>query len=187
MKNLRDEKNLSEFTVGCLLNESIYDYEGSVKIIEKYYDESNNLNEFTKKVLDDERLENNQGYWELVKEKDSENYNVRVLKLLKKISDNYFKTESDAGSLKIGNSSFSTLFSNGYGDCENLVFIINKEISLQCLEFKTTIEGSEINIYEYDCGNNIIETLRGKYTIYSFLNQKSKVFGEKIFAFVKCN
>lgn len=185
MKNLENEKGLKTFTISCLLNEyNSYDYKGSVDIIKKYYEEANSLNEFVQKVLNDERLANNQGYWKLVEEKDADNYNVRVLKLFDKLEAHKFTTISDAGSLKVGNSSFSTLFSNGYGDCENLVYIIDREINLHCLEFKTIIEGSEINIYEYDCGNKVIATLSGKYALYSHTKNG---LGNKIFAFVKIN
>ena len=66
-KKFWETDEMKDFTKKCLHNESMYDYKGSVKIIEDYWQESRDVNEFKRKVLDDERLSNNQGYWQLAK------------------------------------------------------------------------------------------------------------------------
>ena len=86
------------------------------------------------------------------------------------------KTISDVGGLKIGNSDFSIIVPNGIGDGETRVAIVEK-FDEKLLKFFTSIEG-KFNIYKYDCGNEIVETIEGKYGIFN---------GESFVVLVKWN
>lgn len=78
------------------------------------------------------------------------------------------KTISDAGSLKIGNESFSINISNGYGDGETKYAILERnELNDDMMDFLTSVEGT-LNIYSYDCGSHINETISGRYGIYRY-------------------
>lgn len=79
-----------------------------------------------------------------------------------------FYTESDAGGVRIGiNGSFTVLIPNGYGDGKTEVIIYDEEIKMDHRRFFTSIEGSQINIYAFDCGcDELVYTLSGKYDIY---------------------
>lgn len=174
-KMFLDTRKIKDFTKSCLKNESAYDYKGSVDIVKKYWHKAKNIEEFKKLVLEDERLENNQGYWQLAKE--SSNYIDLVLKYLEKHANESFTTISDIGSLTVGNRNFRYNIPNLYGDGTNTIYIFDNKINLECLNFLTTISG-KFNIYEYDCGNDVAKKLNGVYAIYRI---------EKIFAFVKWN
>lgn len=175
-KQFLETKKIKDFTKKCLNNESIYDYKGSIAIIKDYWDTAKTINEFKDLVLNDERLKDNQGYWELAKE-DMQLYDRLVLEYLRKRADKFFTTESDIGSLAVGTSDFKYNIGNLYGDGTNYVYILENNEHLSCLDFLTTIEG-DFNIYDYDCGNNIAITLHGKYAVYR---------AERVFAFVRWN
>ena len=175
-KQFLETKKIKDFTKRCLNNESIYDYKGSIAIIKDYWNKAKTINEFKDLVLNDKRLKDNQGYWELAKE-DIQLYDRLVLEYLGSKADKHFTTESDIGSLAVGTSDFKYNIGNLYGDGTNYVYILENNEHLSCLDFLTTIEG-DFNIYDYDCGNNIAITLHGKYAIYR---------GEQVFVFVKWN
>lgn len=80
------------------------------------------------------------------------------------IGEKNFKTLSDVGGLKIGNDQFSIIVPNGAGDGETIVAIV-ENFDEKLLRFFTSIEG-KFNIYKYDCGNEIVETIEGKYGIF---------------------
>ena len=170
-----DTNEIKEFTNSCLNNESIYDYKGSIDIIKEYWNKAKDIKEFKELVLKDSRLKDNQGYWQLAKE--SENYYNILLEYLTKKANDSFETYSDIGSLSVGTKEFKYNIPNLYGDGTNKVYIIDNNINLNCLDFLTTIEGN-FNIYEYDCGNQIAKTLKGRYAIYR---------GKRVFVFVKWN
>lgn len=161
-------KKINNFTKRCLMNESIYDYKGSIEIIKEYWSIAKNIKEFTSLVMNDERLSHNQGYWQLMKEELSEDeLNNLVNNQLKDLADNHYVTYSDIGSISIGNDSFRYNIKNGYGDCSNNVYIIERDVHIECLNFDTTIKGDNINLYDYDCGNDVLCTLKGEYAIYT--------------------
>lgn len=165
---------IKDFTKRCLNNESMYDFQGSIEIIKEYWNTAKTVSEFKAMILNDKRLENNQGYWELAKE-DEDFYYKKLSIYLRDRADENFITTSDIGSLSIGTKDFKYNISNCYGDGINNVFIFNKCTHLECLDFLTTVEGN-FNIYDYDCGNSISKTLKGRYGIYR---------GVKVFVFVK--
>lgn len=82
------------------------------------------------------------------------------------LGEKSFHTISDAGSLKIGNDSFSFLIPNGYGDGTMRCAILESgEFNRDAFDFFTSIEGT-FNIYGYDCGEDIIKTVSGRFCIY---------------------
>lgn len=184
-------KRLDKFTNVCLFNEtSIYSYKGTKEIIDEYVERAKNFDEFVDLVLYDERLEKNQGYWELARNIDNIDYNSFVKGYLKKIADEHLITYSDIGSILLGNKDFKIAINNGYGDCDNDIYIINHNVNIECLKFNTTFEGTDINIYEYDCAKSEDESLiklSGRYAIYSFISKNNRNLGDRIFAIVKWN
>lgn len=187
MKKEEVEKHLSEFTMRCLLNESIYDYKESIKIVESHIEKAETVDEFINLIMNDERLEGNQGYWELAKETQTRGmYNILVKKYLGKICEKHFQAISDCGGIKIGNNGCSVILNNG-GEENKDIYIINENIGLSCLEFIGSVEGDDINIYDYDCGNYSEVKLSGRYGIYSSFYDYSKrrSLGSHIMALVK--
>lgn len=87
-----------------------------------------------------------------------------------------FYTSSDAGGVKIGNDSFSVIIPNGYGDTDkNIVAVIDdNSLNKTAFDFWSVVEGTNISIYEYDCGNDTVATLSGEYGVY--VNDRVIVF-----------
>lgn len=77
-----------------------------------------------------------------------------------------FTTNSEMGSVKVGNDKFAMLIRNKYGDGITKVAIVDGNASLDDKYFETSIEG-EFNIYLSDCGNKVACTLNGRYGVYS--------------------
>ena len=148
-------------------------YIGSIEIIKEYWLNAKTITEFKELVKNDLRLENNQGYWELFKEDTR-----LVINYLNKKEHERIETYSDIGSLKVGNKDFTICIPNGMGDGTNYVYIINEDVKIPCLKFITTMSGENFEIYDYDCGNNVIKRLSGRYAIYNY---------NGIFAIVKWN
>lgn len=83
-----------------------------------------------------------------------------------------FLTCSDIGSLKIGNEQCSFYIRNGYGDGEMYGFIFDKDneyISAidHFMEYSSLVDG-KFDIYDYDCGDDVLCSIEGKYMIYYF-------------------
>lgn len=79
------------------------------------------------------------------------------------------KTISDAGGLKIGNDSFSVIIPNGRGDGTTRYAVIDKDEFWigGFMNYFAPVDG-EIRIYDYDCGNDVAETITGRYGVYTF-------------------
>lgn len=77
-----------------------------------------------------------------------------------------FTTNSEMGSVKVGNDKFATLIRNRYGDGITKVAVVNGKAHLDVEYFETSLEG-EFNIYASDCGNKVACTLNGRYGVYS--------------------
>lgn len=168
---------MSDFTKRCLKNESFYDFKGSIEIINNYWKKAQDFNTFFELVKNDLKLSKNQGYWELMKENlIEEEYKTLFLEVYKKDISKIFHSLSEAGNISIGNDSFRYNISNNYGDCENTIVLIEKSVNIEGFDFLTSIKGTNINIYNYDCGNEILTTLNGEYLIYN---------GNKFIIFVK--
>lgn len=80
-----------------------------------------------------------------------------------------FKTESDAGSVRIGNESFSVLIPNGWGDGVTRVAVFENNYEFKAgslLSFFTTVSG-DFGVYAYDCGGSeVVAELSGWYAAY---------------------
>ena len=96
------------------------------------------------------------------------------------------KYDCDGGSIMIGNESCRVCIPNGYGDGCFSVKVINKEFSEETKEFtfRGTVQGTDLNIYNYDClhnkeelEENILKKLKpGRYGIYA---KNGKIILEK--------
>lgn len=78
-------------------------------------------------------------------------------------------TISDIGSVKIGiDGQFTLDVPNGYGDESDTTVIIcdKNECAPEDYALWASVRGNNINIYDYDCGGEVIETLSGRYGIY---------------------
>lgn len=85
-----------------------------------------------------------------------------------------FKTDSDAGAVRVGSENFSVLIRNGRGDGTTRVAVFD-EIPASLRPFLGTVMGFEISldgscsIYNYDCtGGEPIRQLNGRYGVYSY-------------------
>lgn len=80
-------------------------------------------------------------------------------------------TISDAGSVKIGNDSFSVLIPTGGGDGESAYCVYTQaeldadKISTADLHFFTLLSG-QFSIYDYDCGGTVSETITGRFSVF---------------------
>ena len=85
--------------------------------------------------------------------------------------------DCDGGSIMIGNESFRVQIPNGYGDGYFPVKVIDKELSGETrgFQFCGSVQGTDINIYGYDClhnkqelEENVLKKLEpGRYGIYA--------------------
>lgn len=83
------------------------------------------------------------------------------------LGDNCRKAYSDISGLKIGNSQWSIIVPNGYGDGVTRYGIANDNFNSDIVKYFTSVSG-EFNIYDYDCGDDVAMTLKGKYGIYYY-------------------
>jgi hypothetical protein len=187
LKYLINSKELKEFTIKCLDNDCFQKCRNAfLEILNK----SNTVKEFADEFLSRKDLREYQGYWELAKDylgvQDTRILAEKYLEDEDLIQGNHIrhaKTVSDIGSIKVGNDSFSVGISNKYGDCyDNMVYVIEKKVSninLDFAKFVTSIEGTEMYIYDYDCGDDKVIKLEGKrYGVYAM---------EKLVIFEKWN
>lgn len=142
--------------------------------VEKHLEAAKDSENFIDRVLEDETLKKYQGYAELSKLCRPENHWYRVREMF---GSRTFKTDSDAGAVKVGNQDFSVMIANGVGDGTSRVAVFNnKEESAfysNMMNYQTTVCG-EFYIYDYDCGNTPatkdgeIVTLKGTYHVYVY-------------------
>ena len=86
----------------------------------------------------------------------------------------------DGGCISIGTKSCTVHIPNDYGDGKHTVSVYSKRDDAKKIEYrdiwrwKGTVQGSRINVYNYDCltndelsdKKNILCTLRGRYAVY---------------------
>ena len=81
------------------------------------------------------------------------------------------RTISDAGAVKIGSDEFSALIPTGAGDGESAYCIYTRTeldavgINTADLHYFTLVSGS-FNIYDYDCGCTVSETVEGVFSVF---------------------
>ena len=153
--NFNTTKEIGEFTKSCMMN-SVFKEEKEIFL--NHWAFAQTVEGFKTLVFGDERLFNHQAYAELSKE--TSGHTRRILDRL----DNIIMTDSEAGGLKIGNNAFSIVIPNGKGDGTTKVSIVEK-FNRNMLEYFTTVEG-DINIYSHDCGDEVVRTIDGIYSIY---------------------
>ena len=80
-----------------------------------------------------------------------------------------YKYSCDGGTIKIGNDDFSVHITNDYGDGTHKVYIGTEKEIFDRKPYDAKYVGSvrgKFNIYEYDCGNEVLCKLEGRYSVY---------------------
>lgn len=148
-------KELSDFTKKCICNK----FAGKQDIYMELWKKSETVDEFKELVLEDERLLTEQATGEMFK---NDWYFKRKI-----LGNKQIKLSSDAGGVKVGTNNFSIIIPNGYGDGTTRFAILNEdEVNTSVFNYFTLLEGDEINIYKSDCGNTILQTIKGRYGAY---------------------
>ena len=148
----------------CVFNSIEYDSKYK-KVLYDMIHKSESVEQFIDNYLSNDEFANRQAYAVLSERCRPAAHWYRIRESL---GDDSLKIISDAGGVKIGNDGFSTIISNGYGDGVTRCAIKDKKWNHCFLGFVTSITGNDINIYDYDCGNNPIKKLDpGRYGIYS--------------------
>lgn len=151
------EKMRNFFLKECLFNDSAPEYQEAMAIV----DSAASTEEVINKILNSDTMRGSQIYAELSKDRSDH------WRRLKRDITTWQPTISDIGGLKIGNDSFSIVVPNGYGDGDMYYTILGKGcFNPDMLDYFTSIRGTEINIYDYDCGDEILETISGRFGIY---------------------
>ena len=79
-------------------------------------------------------------------------------------------TRNDIGGVRIGNDSFAIVIPNEYGDGLTDVYVFDDgERVGKEFRFLTTIQGEDVNIYDYDVRdsfNKSVKHLSGKFGVY---------------------
>ena len=163
------ETRITDFAKRCLLDTN-YNEKGErfrMPINEwtrKCWRKAKTFEEFVELFFsaDEEEIVRSYGYCELSKTLNAKAHEKRFNRMLSNANRAYC-TMSDIGSLKIGNS---------YGDGETKVFVFKKGNGnfiynmLNIHDWRCSCKG-KIDIYHYDCGDDICATLEGSYSIYS--------------------
>ena len=132
----------------------------------KHWDEANSIDEFKKSILADDSLSHCQGYAILSRE-DMQEHWYRIRRMF---GDKCFKTDSDAGGVRVGNEEFNLVIPNGHGDGTTRVAVFRKgdKFNLNMMNYYNVLHG-KFNIYDYDCScDRIIETLEGDFSTYYY-------------------
>ena len=172
------ETRITDFAKRCLLDTN-YNEKGErfrMPINEwtrKCWRKAKTFEEFVELFFsaDEEEIVRSYGYCELSKTLNAKAHEKRFNRMLSNANRAYY-TMSDIGSLKIGNSNFTMLVPNSYGDGETKVFVFKKGNEnfiynmLNIHDWRCSCKG-KIDIYHYDCGDDICATLEGSYSIYS--------------------
>ena len=174
-----DEHNGHSFISTCLFQDSweegAEEYNAFVKDL---ISDSENTDDFVSRYLnDDTAIEHgyykSQAYQVMLKaydEGEAFRYCIAMC------GDNIRSALSDAGALKVGNSSFHTFFRNGKGDGKVLYAVLDKDdfYADQIMDLVGMFEGEDMCIYGYD-GSNTADTEMsdfplesGKYLVYCY-------------------
>lgn len=158
---LSKNKDRNYFLKQCLPLEEWHEGTQENQEVKAILQKAKNSEEFIRMVLESDMMKGSQVYAELSKDRHDH---------WKRVRDNvstWTETYSDIGGLKIGSENFSVNIPNGYGDGEMYYAVVGKGcFNHNMLDFWTSIRGKEINIYDYDCGDKVIETLSGRYGIF---------------------
>lgn len=170
---IRDLELKDDF-VKKVLKDSISDFwspyqEEQRATIKRAIKQAQSTDDFVNKILENRALIKTQLYSVILKGECPE----RIWKFNRTVmGTDCFKTSADAGGLKIGNEKFSVLIRTG-GDGTVRVAVKSKEAQKDeyytndLFYYDTVVEG-EINIYSYDCGNEISKTINGRYGVFTY-------------------
>lgn len=90
------------------------------------------------------------------------------MRLRAMIGDQCKKVDADAGAVKVGNETWSLLIPNGHGDGDIRYAVMdNSCFNTNMSEFVLSING-KFNIYSYDCGDDVKETLEGNFQVFVY-------------------
>lgn len=154
-----NDPSKNSFLLRCFFNEYADSYQECMAVLEA----SETSEQVISHILSSDTLKGSQVYAELSKIRHDHWKRVRD------DIENWIRTSSDAGGLKVGNDSFSVIIPNGYGDGDMYVAVVSKGcLNHDMLNFWTVISGDKLQIYDYDCGTeaNVINTLSGRYGVF---------------------
>ena len=158
---LSKNSDRNKFLKACLPLETWQEGQSEYLETKAMLDRAQTSEEFIRLLLNSDTMCGTQIYAELSKSQPDHWKRVRDS------IDNWISTYSDAGGLKIGNEYFSITVPNGYGDGDMKYAVVGRGcLNHDMLEFWTVIQGNQINIYDYDCGSDIIETLDGRFGVF---------------------
>lgn len=159
-----EHSTFKSYTIECLINRWSDDGKTATMIAE-HWASAPTQDAFVTAVLSDERLTLTKAFAELSKEVDGHWYRVRQM-----FGEKCFKTDSDAGSVKVGNGAFSTLINNGAGDGTTRVAVFAKgdAFNADMMAYAGITLDGNFSIYDYDCGGDPIVALDGKYSVYRY-------------------
>lgn len=126
------ETRITNFAKRCLLDVNYNEKGESYRVpvhewARKCWRKAKTFEEFVELFFatDEEEIVRSQGYCELSKTLNAKAHEKRFNRMLSNANRAYC-TMSDIGSLKIGNSNFTMLVPNSYGDGETKVFVFKK-------------------------------------------------------------
>ena len=87
-----------------------------------------------------------------------------------------YRYSCDGGTIMIGNPSSRVCITNNFGDGIHSVYVYDENDKFDSIgwDFKGTVEGDNLNVYDYDClygddlsnPDHILCTLTGRYAVY---------------------
>ena len=151
------ESCFSDFHVRCLLNR--WEGQNDEDKVNALWEAAESKEAFIRALQTDEQLRYTQACGELSK---GDFYFIRDM-----IGDRQFKTESDAGGVRVMHDGFRVIIPNGRGDGESRVAVFAKDepFNERTLEYFTLIDG-DFEISGYDCADEPIRHLHGRYQVY---------------------
>lgn len=153
---LRTTTEITEFAKKCLTNNDTSMMSCYIPLWEKAKD----CEEFKRFCKESKELRMEQAVGELLK--DDWSFKRSML------GDECKKTDSDAGGIKVGiKDKFTLIIPNGYGDGVTRYAVLERgEFNTHCFNYFASISGTDISIFSYDCGDDVKETLSGRFHIY---------------------
>lgn len=138
---------------------------GENSAFSRLWEQSETVEDFETRILasDSPEITLSQGYAELSKRRPDHWYRLRAM-----LGERIKKAYSDAGSLAVGCGQCRFFIPNRSGDGVMRYAVVAKsEWNNGMADFTAMISG-DIDIYGYDCGNEVIETISGRFGIYVY-------------------
>lgn len=129
---------------------------------------ANTVDDFIDAFVSDESFAGTQAYGAVI---CLERPNDRWIAIRKMFGEKQFKTISDAGCVKVGNSDFCVMIQNGRGDGCTRCAVFGKNDLFNSELFGNRIDATisgKAGIYSYDCGNDVEREIEGKFFVYSY-------------------